>query len=76
MAKHSPSFSDQHGANVRPPRPFRGYLWGLASWLQKGGIVAAFYLAWRTGNLGVVAFAAFLGGFVLRQILEATSLGD
>ena len=39
-------------------------------------MAAAFYLALRTGTTGTLVVAAFLGGFLLSQALEATSQGD
>ncbi len=57
-------------------RPIRPWLWGLAAWLKNGSIAVAFYLALGTGSLGTVVLAAFIGGFFLRQVLEATSQGD
>jgi hypothetical protein len=55
---------------------WRPWLWALAGWLQKGSIAIAFYLALRASLLGTVALAALIGGFFLRQVLEATSYGD
>ncbi len=57
-------------------RPWRPWLWGLASWFTNGGLAVAFYLAVRTGLAGGLTLAAFTGGFLLRQVLEATSQGD
>lgn len=70
------SIYDPQRAAPRPARPWRPYLWGLASCLKIGGIAAAFYLAWRAGLPGTLALAAFLSGSLLRRMLEVTSAGD
>lgn len=67
--------------NLRPyhrraQRVWRQWLWGLACFLYKGSIAAAFYLAMRNNPAGLVTLGAFGCGLVLRKVLEATSQGD
>ena len=73
MTKSHPGSDGVRRSRRRWRRP---WLWGLTSWLEHGGTVFAFYLALRTGPLGMTALAAFVSGILLRQVLEATSQGD
>jgi hypothetical protein len=76
MKKDYPISGSLRLAAQRPGRPSRPWLWGLACWLKNGSIVVAFFLAVRAGAMGTLALAAFIGGFCLREVLEATSQGD
>ena len=76
MVKDDSPFDERQSYRPRSARAWRPWLWSITAWLRNSSIAVAFYLAVRTSTVGGLVLATFIGSFVMRQVLEATSQGD